>query len=265
MTRPRRLKWTNPRSLGLSVCAVIAALAIHAARTGAAAEAEPKAPKQPQSSSLDDALLDDLDNELLEGVGNLKDRPAPDKPGAARSDGKPSETGGEAEVIDDTMPGDDADPLVRVSHEMRSVEELISKRASRPHAEQLQERIVDQLARLIEQAEQQRAQQSSSSSKGKKQRSTAKRQSVKQPKQSAGNSGRDSSKPAPDSTSRLGRADAARVDPELFRAMMKDTWGHLPERDREQVLQNTPDKFLPQYELMIEKYFQRLAEDPDSR
>ena len=43
---------------------------------------------------------------------------------------------------------------------------------------------------------------------------------------------------------------------------MKDTWGHLPPRDREQMLQNTPDKFLPKYELLIEQYYKRLAEDP---
>jgi hypothetical protein len=250
---------------GLPACALIAALWIHAGRVGAAAEAEPKADKPAPASSLDDALLDDLDNELLEGVGNLKDKGTADKPTGARSGGKSSTTGGDAEVIDDTMPAEDADPLVRVSHEMRGVEELIPKRDGRPHAEQLQELIVDELARLIEQAEQQRAQQSSSGSKGKQQRSAAKRQSVQQPRQSAGNGGKNSSKPAQDSTNRLGSADPVRVDPELFKAMMKDTWGHLPERDREQVLQNTPDKFLPQYELMIERYFERLAEDPDSR
>ena len=43
--------------------------------------------------------------------------------------------------------------------------------------------------------------------------------------------------------------------------MMKDSWGHLPPRVREQMLQNTPEQFLPQYELMIEKYYQRLAEE----
>jgi hypothetical protein len=46
---------------------------------------------------------------------------------------------------------------------------------------------------------------------------------------------------------------------------MKDTWGHLPARAREQMLQNPPERFLPQYELMIERYYKRLAEQQTGR
>ena len=43
---------------------------------------EPTAEAKPKSAqkSLDDALLEDLDNELLEGLGDLKDRPTPSEP-----------------------------------------------------------------------------------------------------------------------------------------------------------------------------------------
>ena len=47
--------------------------------------------------------------------------------------------------------------------------------------------------------------------------------------------------------------------------MMKDVWGQLPERAREQMLQSPPEKFLPKYELLIEKYYQRLAEEQPER
>ena len=226
-----------------------------------AAKADPKGPKP----SLDDELLKDLNNELLEGTSEMKDKPKSRPAGAADSKDKDAADTGPTEVIDDTMPTEDVDPLVHVSQQMRKAEELIPNSTGRPHAEELQRRIVDDLARLIEQAEQQRAQQQSAS-KSKQERASSERQSVKQPKQqSAGSPGKDSNKPAQDSSNRLGKAEAARPDPELFKSMMKDTWGHLPARDREQVLQNTPDKFLPQYELMIERYYKRLAEDERSR
>ncbi len=209
-------------------------------------------------SSLDDALLNELDNELLQGAGEM---PRPDQPklGGGAKPGDSDAT----EAIDDVQPGEHDDPLVRISQEMRMVEEFVPQTARRGHAEQLQHRIVDDLTRLIAQAEAQQARQSSSS-KQQKSKATSERKKVQQPKQAQGQAGKDSNKPAQDSSNRLGNAQAARPDPESFKRMMKETWGHLPARDREQMLQTTPDKFLPQYELMIEKYYQRLAEEPRS-
>jgi len=39
----------------------------------------------------------------------------------------------------------------------------------------------------------------------------------------------------------------------------------LPARAREQMLQTSPERFVPQYELMIERYYQRLAEEPTGK
>jgi hypothetical protein len=237
----------------------IAAWAIAALLWGAAARNIAVAEDKPAQSgpSLDDELLKDLDNELLEGAGSAKDKPKPAKGKAGGA--KPAEPG-EPETIDDTMPAEDPDPLVRVSEAMRTAEELIPQTARRAHAKALQDRVIDDLSRLIEQAESQRSQQKSKGSQSKQQQQTKERQQVKQAQQSKGNSGKDSNKPAEDSSNQLNNAQAARPDPEAFRALLKDTWGHLPARDREQVLQNSPDKFLPQYELMIERYYKRLAE-----
>jgi hypothetical protein len=227
---------------------------------------EPSADKKASRPALDDALLKDLDNELLEGAGDLKDKPKP----------KPKSTGGkqpEAEKPlrqpddgeDVGIPSADADPLVRISQEMRSVENLISEQARHGDARQMQQRVVDDLARLIDQAEKQGGQKQSSSN-NKKQQGTAKRQSVQQPKQQpGGKSGKDSSKPAQDSTDRLGKAEPARPDPEMMKGLMKDAWGHLPPKAKEQMMQTSPERFLPQYELMIEKYYQRLAEEQSSK
>lgn len=218
----------------------------------------PPAKQSSDPSSLDDALLKGLDNELLEGAREMR------KPSQPKEGGKPKATDPDSEAIDDTQPIEADDPLVHISQEMRQVEEYLQQAARRGHAEQLQRRIVDDLARLIDQAEQQKS-QNASSSKQQKSKSTQERKGQQQPKQAQGKSGKDSNKPAEDSSNRLGKAEAARPDPELFKRMLKDTWGHLPARDREQMLQTTPDKFLPQYELLIEKYYRRLAEEPESR
>lgn len=226
-------------------------------------------PDKPVASDLDDALLKDLDNELLEGAGDLKAPPRPkpaaskpDKPKAAADEPAPPAIDGE----DVGMPGEDDDPLVHISQEMRSLEELIPRSGKRPHAEAIQNRVLEDLSRLIEQAESQRNQQKSSSQKKQEQqKQVAERKKQEQPEkqeqQSGGARGKDSSKPAQDSTDRLGQAKEVRPDAEALRGMMKDSWGHLPPRAREQMLQNTPEQFLPQYELMIEKYYKRLAEE----
>jgi len=208
--------------------------------------------------SLDDGLLEDLDNELLEGVGNLKDRPAASKPDGQSPEKRLHEKSQEGDDTDTAGAADD--PLGHISQEMRQVEELIPQQGKRNHTETVQQRIVEDLARLIEQAQRQRAQQQSSNSK--QQQQTAKRRSVQQPKSSTGQSpGQNSNKPAADSTDRLGQSERARPDPELFKGLLKDSWGNLPEREREQMMQMSPERFLPQYELLIERYYRRLAEE----
>ena len=210
--------------------------------------------------SVDDALLEDLDNELLEGAGDLK-KPAKAKPTGGPNDEHPR-LDAAIDGEDVGMPNPAEDPLGYISQEMRQVEQLISERPKRAHTEELQRRIVENLAQLIEQAEKQQQQQQSSS-QSQSQQQTAKRQSPKQSQQPGrqSSSAQDSNQPASDSSDRLGKADQVRPDPELLRGLMKDAWGHLPERDREQMQQMAPERFLPQYELLIERYYRRLAEE----
>ena len=244
--------------------------ALVAASSAMLAAAEPSKPvkrsaddakKKSAEPALDDALLNDLDNELLRGAGDLKNgpkaKPADNGPGDGKSPA-PRDDGGE----DIGESRQDEDPLARISQEMRSAEDLIRELAKRNSAEQVQRRIVADLATLIEQAEKQSAEKSSSSKERKSQK-TAKRQMVQQPK--LGKSGKDSNKPAQDSTDRLGKAEDAKPDPQRLKEMMKDSWGHLPPHAREQMSQNWPERFLPQYELMIERYYIRLAEEQGSK
>ena len=50
------------------------------------------------------------------------------------------------------------------------------------------------------------------------------------------------------------------LPPKQMKGMMKDLWGQLPAHAREQMLQTSPEQFVPRYELQIEKYYKRLAE-----
>ncbi len=70
-----------------------------------------------------------------------------------------------------------------------------------------------------------------------------------------------SSSAAQQSTMRLGSADAAEVQGRSTEQLMKEAWGHLPERLREQMLQGSSGEFLPKYREEIERYYQRLAEE----
>jgi hypothetical protein len=233
---------------------------------GAEADAAPAkrtAPaKKMVAPALDDALFKDLENDLLEGAGDLKDRPKRSSKGADPA-GEKNLPGVKEPGEDVGVPGEDADPLVRVSQEMRSLESLISGRA-KGETEAVQRQIIADLEKLIQQAEKQSAAQQSSSSKDKKSGQVTKRQSVKQPKMSSGE-GQASTQPAQDSNDKLRQAEAAQVDPAALKGMLKDAWGNLPARAREQMLQNSPERFLPQYELMIEKYYKRLAEEQHSK
>jgi hypothetical protein len=68
---------------------------------------------------------------------------------------------------------------------------------------------------------------------------------------------------ARDSSDRLGGSDAAPVEKGDIDELVKHLWGHLPEREREQMMQSFSEEFLPKYELEIEQYYRRLSEEKE--
>lgn len=48
---------------------------------------------------------------------------------------------------------------------------------------------------------------------------------------------------------------------EEVHAMMRQLWGELPERARQQMLQSSVEQFTPKYQTLIEDYYRRLAEE----
>lgn len=289
----------NRSSFGRVALGALGVILLTGATLARGAEApQPAPPAKPAAArSLDQELLKDLDNELLDDAlspGEAKrpgkkpaadsgKRPAADpahpdgdkpadaaKPGEAQpkepapGGAKPGEPA--AQPGDDELMGEDIglgpeDPLARIGQQMRKVERLIEQQKAAQPSEALRQQIVQELAKLIDELEQQRRQQSGSAGKSSKPQALATREMVKQSKQSASKPGNgDANQPARDSTDQLRRGEVQRPDPEQMKGMMKDLWGQLPAHAREQMLQTSPEQFVPRYELQIEKYYKRLAE-----
>ena len=230
------------------------------------------------SRGLDQALLEDLDNELLDGASKKLPAEKPARPvgksGADKPDGDSPDgaaANDDPEIMGEDIGAGPEDPLARIGRDMRVVERLIAEKkaaetaADSAKAGQLQEQIVQQLAKLIESLEKQQQEQQQSPSSGKKgQQALAGRQRVNQPKPATSSAKRpaapQNNQASRDSTERLGKNETERPDMGQLKGLMKDLWGQLPAHAREQMLQTSPEQFLPRYELQIEKYYKRLAE-----
>jgi hypothetical protein len=79
--------------------------------------------------------------------------------------------------------------------------------------------------------------------------------------QAAKPSGRTGTSPAQD-ISAVVASPGALADRAAIGVLVKDLWGNLPERQREELLQPLSEEFLPKYEAEIEEYFRVLAETP---
>jgi hypothetical protein len=206
----------------------------------------------PRSASADDPpagedLLKGLESDLLDDLP------------ADLSDAIPGGDSGidgdlEKQLGEDVRPGDDENPLAQIGDRMRDAEERIARGAVDDETQQLQQKIVADIETLIEEIKKQQKQQQQSSS-GQKGSS---RSQVRQP--GSRPAGANAKRPARDSTDRIGRAEAEAIDMAAMKEQLKDLWGHLPEREREQMVQWSADSFLPKYDIMIRKYFLRLAE-----
>lgn len=256
-----------------------------AALMATSAQAAPPPGDDPPASKPAPKAGSSLDDELLKGLGDdpLLDLDKPRKPAESTSPdadkpGKPAPAARPktADPLDEellkglgeTSPETD-NPFVRITRQMREVEELIRQAKSGAATQDRQQEIVKQLEKLIEELEQRQQQSSSSSSSQQQQRQqqTAGRDKVQQPDQPGSpragqpQQGQDSSQPAKDSADRQGKPETRKPDMAQMRDLLKDIWGELPPRLRQQMMQSAVEKFLPKYELQIEEYFKTLSEE----
>ncbi len=159
-------------------------------------------------------------------------------------------------------------PLVDIARTMHQVQQRIGHADSGDETQQMQVRILTHLDALLQQARSQ-CQACQGACQGTKQ-AVAQRQRVQQPKDiepakfvkrknSGGGADPSRAIAGPDKVS-PGAKVIHQPNMEEMHSLMKALWGELPQRQREQMLQQPVEEFLPKYELLIEQYFKRLAE-----
>lgn len=261
--------------LGSATWFVAVAIALSAlssyARAGNTAAPDQEAADDGASESLDEELLKELED--ASPAKQKEDTEPPEaKPGARKPEERVEK---EADALDEelmrelgdgeTPSADEEDPLGRVARTMREVEGRLTRSKSGNETRELQTKIVTDLDKMIEEALKQ-AKRSKSKSSGSSGGQQARRSKPDQAQQGVNKqSQQQGDKPSSDSTERLGADRALRPDPGQVREMMKHLWGHLPEREREMMLNASIEQFLPKYELLIEQYFRRLAEEQQSK
>lgn len=221
------------------------------------ATASAQAPPGVSAASSDESL----GSRLMEGLPVGPSLPATDT-SQGRGRVAPGDGAGTTGLADDAGEdiGGESGPLllVRAQYGMRTAQALLRVSGDVDQTGRVQEEVVSELDRLIDELSKQC--RSCAACQGSCEKPGAARRSPQAG--AAGNvkPGRGTA-PARDSTDRLDRARAEPVDAADIEVLLKSVWGHLPERVREQMLETYSDGFLPQYELELEKYYRRLAEE----
>jgi len=214
-------------------------------------------PVPPAGGSLDDELFDDLSEELMEDLA-----PQP-RPQSSKSD---DATDRELERSLEKAEADDAgaSPIGKLSRQMREVEDRLGARQAGFDTQRLQQRIVGNLDDLIKELQRKKRSSSSQSSQSSQ---GSRRSQPKQPSSQPGSSGSGTTEtaqsegPARESSDELRKDRSERPDLVDMQQQLKELWGHLPEKAREEMLQSSIDEFLPKYQLLIEEYFRRLVKE----
>jgi hypothetical protein len=217
------------------------------------AVAEDDTQQAANNQQTDQQLLDDLQNDLLEGIELAK------PPNEVKKNDQPSR---DAKTKPLSIGGaTDGDPLTAIGRKMLDVGRRLAQEDSSLATQAQQKQILEDLKKLITNAQQRKG--SSSARGGSSTKTTAPKQLGKTP-----SGQKDSSAKAGatvESTERLGKADSKKVDPAEIRQRVEASWGVLPEQVREQMRHAAGDDFLGEFELMIENYFKRLAEPEVNR
>ena len=208
------------------------------------------------TDSIDDQLLQGLDNELLR---ELDDVPAVNPNQADGLNKQPTATDNnpqtqpraDSELDRDSANKDspeaeldDQHPFEQIVQRMRVIEKRLATHDTSQPTQQMQNTVVEELATLISQLEQQQREQSQSQAGGS---SGAGRRPDGQPVAETS-----------DNTEPREAIDAAGVE---RRVILKEVWGHLPPKVREQMMSVSPEEFLPRYRALTEQYFKRLIHE----
>ena len=144
--------------------------------------------------------------------------------------------------------------MIHIGQHMQAVKKRLAESHSGKATQKMQAQIVEDLNNLLSKLESSEQQQPSSmqrqpplpSQKPEKPQNSTSQKTPSQTSQSAKQAGQ--------------TAAAEHIQRNSSRALLKAIWGHLPDRLREQLEQRADLVFLPQYELLIESYFEALLD-----
>lgn len=231
-----------------------------------------KQPAKETGSSLDDELL----KELTDGLG--LDEPAPSKkPNSPEGESQPQEQPRDEldrslldELETDLVPDDEADPLSQIAQGMQRAGARIRQGDSGTATQKIQGDILSQLNQLLQQLKKRQKQQQQQG-KGQ-QNQQAQRSKVPQPQNAKGQPGKqpmgepgDERQPGVESTDRIEKGEVEPTEAEAVADLVRERWGHLPDKQREILIQAFKEKYLPQYQQMIKDYYSRLAREKNRR
>jgi len=150
-------------------------------------------------------------------------------------------------------------PIEPIIKEMQRAGKLIENQETGKEAEQAQKQVVEdleKLIRLVEQAPKTSMRQQNQNNPQNQEQQRQDREGMQKQK----NESQLSQGPARQSTDRqeAGQATPGNVNDKNNYA--KDAWGHLPPAMRQQLLNIYTEKFLPQYEDQVRRYYEALAE-----
>lgn len=150
-------------------------------------------------------------------------------------------------------------PLARISGRMATASDLIAKGDLSGDTREVQEEIVSELDKLIDKLNKQcqkcQGGQCNKPGSQQTQKSTPKPGGGQPSASQASQSG-----PAQSKVS-AGGAGEAKPGEVADSDSVKELWGQLPERLRQQLMESSADEFLPKYRAELEEYFRRLAEE----
>lgn len=209
------------------------------------------------------------ESEPLKEVSDLAIPEPTETPDAKPSKPMPEEQAGGAETL---LSGDE-DPLKLLDEALTAMDEAAEALAGNTTTDQAverQEHAVEQLKKLLEAAQQSQSKQNqqqnsqkNSSSKGQAQdrsQGQDQQQSSSDPIGANGRRRKDDDKSG-DASERVDGATQATDGPLGTGGKTNAVWGHLPPREQEALFRSLSDKFLPEYEAMIRKYYETLAEE----
>ena len=152
------------------------------------------------------------------------------------------------------LAGDEEDPLQRAANRMRAVEEQLAKLQVEQETVVTQEKIVADLKEIIERARKRQQQQQQQQQQQNQQDQQQQQQQQQQRSQQQQQQQRDNESAKGDRGAQKTKEDLAK------QKERRDLWGHLPDTERQVLMQSYREDKLPSFKTQLEKYYSRIAE-----